>query len=326
MKILFQLSGEHPELPRAELFAVLQAEDLKSKIIYENRESRILVLNLHTENVDFLERLAMTNKVAISVEISDNLNELATKLSERILRSKSIAVRSNSHTLEERLGEEFYNLDFKINLENPDVRILCFKEFKEDKEYMAGIEVPLKKNFDERKPQFRPFFHPTSMHPKLARVLVNLSRVKKGDILLDPFCGTGGILIEAGLIGIKVKGSDIDDKMVNGCEKNLKFFNLQGEIKKADALKLDEEFKGVDSIVTDLPYARSSFVTEKNLEDFYRKFLSSTFNILRYNGHLVLVIPQEYSLDTEKFDLIEEFRIRVHRSLTRKILVMKKPS
>ena len=70
--------------------------------------------------------------------------------------------------------------------------------------------------FEERKVQHRPFFSPISLHPKLARVLVNISAIKRDETLLDPFCGTGGILIEAGLIGAKVIGSDIEEKMIEG--------------------------------------------------------------------------------------------------------------
>ncbi len=44
------------------------------------------------------------------------------------------------------------------------------------------------------------------MSPKLARCMVNLTGVKENDLVLDPFCGTGGILIEAGIMGARVIG------------------------------------------------------------------------------------------------------------------------
>jgi tRNA (guanine10-N2)-dimethyltransferase len=140
---------------------------------------------------------------------------------------------------------------------------------------------------------------------------------------LDPFCGTGGILIEAGLMGLKIKGSDIDQRMVEGCRKNLESLNLKGEIKRGDALK--QGSMRVDAIVTDPPYARSSYVTDKNLGGLYNEFLSTAFNNLRHGGYLVLMVPKRYPLDTGRFSLIEEFDFRVHKSLTRKIFVMKKP-
>mgnify|MGYP002171746373 CR=1 FL=1 len=61
---------------------------------------------------------------------------------------------------------------------------------------------------------------------------------------MDPFCGTGGILIEAGLIGCKVAGSDVNWKMKNGSAINLDYCGNQVTIEapfvnwtKADVVK-----------------------------------------------------------------------------------------
>src|SRR5438046_10683807 len=43
----------------------------------------------------------------------------------------------------------------------------------------------------------RPFSLPISLHPKFARALLNLSRVPMAGFVRDPFCGTGGLLLEA---------------------------------------------------------------------------------------------------------------------------------
>ncbi|MGC8609676.1 MAG: TIGR01177 family methyltransferase, partial [Thermoplasmata archaeon] len=58
--------------------------------------------------------------------------------------------------------------------------------------------------FESRKAPLRPYFSPVSMHPKYARFLVNSAHVREGETILDPFCGTGGVLIEAAMIGIKI--------------------------------------------------------------------------------------------------------------------------
>jgi len=49
--------------------------------------------------------------------------------------------------------------------------------------------------------------------------MVNLSGARRE--VLDPFCGTGGVLIEAGLIGLEVYGFDIQQSMVEGCKEIL---------------------------------------------------------------------------------------------------------
>ena len=58
------------------------------------------------------------------------------------------------------------------------------------------------------------------MMPRMARTLVNIAGYNRGDIMLDPFCGTGGILIEAHLLGARVIGSDFDPLMVLGSRQN----------------------------------------------------------------------------------------------------------
>jgi tRNA (guanine10-N2)-dimethyltransferase len=57
--------------------------------------------------------------------------------------------------------------------------------------------------------------------PKLAQIMVNLAPAKPGGRVLDPFCGTGVILQEAGLMGHAVYGTDLSEKMIRYSHENL---------------------------------------------------------------------------------------------------------
>lgn len=57
--------------------------------------------------------------------------------------------------------------------------------------------------------------------PKLAQVIVNLANPAPDGILLDPFCGTGVILQEAALMGSRVIGTDLDERMVRYTRDNI---------------------------------------------------------------------------------------------------------
>lgn len=320
MELLFNLSGEHPELPKAEIFAVLEGEGIPYRICSENKENRILILDVDTQNPSFIERLAMTKKAGEFIGISKNLNELAQKLYERMSEG-TFSVESESQTTRERLGEEIWKLGFTVDLLNPNSRILCFKD--NQKGYSIAIETPVERDFSDRKPQNRPYFHPTSINPKIARVLVNLARVKRDNAVLDPFCGTGGILIEAGLMGIQFFGSDIDEKMVDGCVRNLEHYGLKGEITKGNAMELTPEGK-FDAIVTDPPYGRSSFMTERNTKKFYEDFLFSASKILDSGKYLVMILPDSSELKVNGFEIKEKYSFYVHKSLTRKIFVLRR--
>jgi tRNA (guanine10-N2)-dimethyltransferase len=59
--------------------------------------------------------------------------------------------------------------------------------------------------------------------PKLARIMVNLTKTSYKDTIWDPFCGSGAILLEALLLGRNALGSDIDKEAVANSEKNLQW-------------------------------------------------------------------------------------------------------
>ena len=61
--------------------------------------------------------------------------------------------------------------------------------------------------------------------PKLAQTMINLARgacqLTRPTNLLDPFCGTGVILQEAGLMGLTTYGSDNNPRMIDYTQTNL---------------------------------------------------------------------------------------------------------
>jgi tRNA (guanine10-N2)-dimethyltransferase len=83
--------------------------------------------------------------------------------------------------------------------------------------------------------------------PKLAQTIINLgasSLEPTKQLLLDPFCGTGVVLQEAGLMGFDVYGTDINPRMVEYTIGNLHWlrekFDVAGEyvrIELGDATK-----------------------------------------------------------------------------------------
>ncbi len=67
--------------------------------------------------------------------------------------------------------------------------------------------------------------------PKLARVLVNLAGADTGRHLLDPFCGSGTIPMEAALMGYRrITGSDNDPQQVKDTEGNMRWLADRGLI------------------------------------------------------------------------------------------------
>lgn len=61
--------------------------------------------------------------------------------------------------------------------------------------------------------------------PKLAQIMLNLAGVTSRSVVLDPFCGTGVVLMEAALKRAKIMGSDARPEMVSATKDNLKWLS-----------------------------------------------------------------------------------------------------
>ena len=57
--------------------------------------------------------------------------------------------------------------------------------------------------------------------PKLAQIMINLAKPQPGATILDPFCGTGVVLMEAALQGFDIEGSDLEQRMIDYTAANL---------------------------------------------------------------------------------------------------------
>ncbi|MFN4133307.1 MAG: methyltransferase domain-containing protein, partial [Candidatus Hadarchaeales archaeon] len=217
-------------------------------------------------------------------------------------------------------------VDFRISLENPDIKILCILTGEKCAIGVVDAEVD-RKQFKKRHPTARPVFHPSTLPPALARCMVNLARTPRKGSLLDPFCGVGGILIEAGLIGARPIGIDIQREMVEGAKANLaacgiKDFQLMvGDARNLPALE-------VDAIATDPPYGRQATTGGAKPTELYRDSLPSIAGVLKRKGYLCMTSPAELALEEmaeeASLRLIEKHEQRVHRSLTRAIYVFRR--
>jgi tRNA (guanine10-N2)-dimethyltransferase len=176
--------------------------------------------------------------------------------------------------------------------------------------------------------QNRPFFSPISLHPKIARALVNLSCVKKSEILLDPFCGTGGILLEAGLIGARVIGSDIEEKMIQGSKETLDFFKIRGfSMFHSDIGDIKNHVRKVDAIATDLPYGKSTTTRGEDMNNLYNRTFEAFSNVLKQKGRAVVGMSDKNWIEkaSKYLNLLEVHEMRAHRSLTRFFAVFEQP-
>jgi len=342
-KLFFLLSGEHPTLPFSEVKAILEAEGFKHKIT--GKLKQIMRLDVNVECVKSIVcRAAMTRVCsreiaycnATAQEIFEKVRSLP--LTDFIEKSETFAVRVrrigesapklNRTKLEQKLGAVVLSKakGARVHLANPDK---TFFGVLTDNKFLFGLKIAEiePKPFMERRPRKRPFFHPSAMPPKLARCMVNLARPKLGELVLDPFCGTASMLIEAGLLGCKVVGFDAQKRMVRGSLRNLAYYGVQPNgLGVADAQHLP--ITKVDCIVTDPPYGRSATTMGRETAQIVKDFLSRVEGHIPRKRHICIASPKSIQIGRlgEKLGLkhVESHFVYVHRSLTREIAVLER--
>lgn len=111
----------------------------------------------------------------------------------------------------------------------------------------------------------RRYIGPTSMDAELAFVMANMAGVGKGDLVLDPFCGTGGIMVACKAMGAHVVGGDINILALRGkghgtdVAANFEQYGLGGPLGllRADVLNSpirEGKLGWFDAVVCDPPY------------------------------------------------------------------------
>jgi tRNA (guanine10-N2)-dimethyltransferase len=338
---MFLLSGEHPTLPAAEVIATMKAEHRAFKVLEQLEQT--LVVETKADPKILASRLAMCRKICSHLCTSEATKEeileavASTDLLDLLPHPKSFAVkvkrvkRSTPHLDTMELAKELARMiaeeiDFKVDLQRPDIELLCALSGGKCSVGITKTEID-RSAFRERRPSKRPAFHPSTLPPTLARVLVNLARTPRGGTFLDPFCGVGGILLEAGLIGARVTGIDIEPEMVEGTRKNLEAYGIRDfQLMVGDARKLPA--LSVDAIATDPPYGRQATTGGFELEKLYRETLPSVTDALKRKGYLCITSPLELELEEMAggagLRIVERHEQRVHKSLTRKIYVFRK--
>ncbi len=93
-------------------------------------------------------------------------------------------------------------------------------------------------------------------HATHARSLINLTQVRAGEMLLDRFAGTCGILIESYLIGIQERGKEVQTRPVKGPLCNL--LCLDCSLLLGEAKRLPLQNPSIDAAVLDTPNSRSA--------------------------------------------------------------------
>ncbi|WP_432887073.1 TRM11 family SAM-dependent methyltransferase [Kribbella sp. CA-245084] len=126
---------------------------------------------------------------------------------------------------------------------------------------------------------------PWSTNPVVAEVIVRLAKIRPGQHVLDPFCGTGTILLAvrrrapaAHVIGTDHDPRALEIATANGCRRLAQA--------KAEALPLQD--RSIDRVVTNLPFGKQVGSHELN-RTLYPAVLRELGRVLTVDGRAVLL-------------------------------------
>ncbi len=326
MKLLLELSMECESLARAEALAAARA--LGGDARATDKDSGVLVMQTSADPVELASRLGLCHFVdewlgsGTPEELESIAREIDVEGPIRVRSTKVGEIRVDLADTSRKLGR-IIGEGRGVDLHEPrsDLRVV-FSGRAHVGRTISSID---RASFEKRKNRHMPFVYPASLHPKYARAMVNLTELPKGRRVLDPFCGTGAILAEASLVGLRPFGTDFSEKMIEGANLNLMHLGLRAVTQVCDVGEIGRIVGPVDGIATDPPYGRSTTTKGESIPDLYRRAFSAFAEVVSRGTRVTVAVP-----DTKLVDGIDSFRMTathalwVHRSLTRNFCVLER--
>ena len=309
----FVLSKDYLELATDEIIAIAKMYD---------RFSKIKIIS----NLVIVQSKTNVNKIARRATFVKTSGQILRKMSGLFLDEENVGVLKNAKSfvcrvinlssnqfnipeLESSMGDMISKFSHaKVELEDADITIyLIFT----DKENFFGFSKRIKEKSRPKKIKN----YPHELDWKLTRAMINLTGLKEGETVCDPFCGTGTTLLEAESMGIHAIGLDFDEKMCEIAKDNIKTNGYNSEIIKSEFQGLAKISDRFDGIVTDLPYGTSSKTSEKPQEILKKFFVS-----IPKKKRVAIMYKKEMDLNS-KLKGLKKYHIYRHKSLTRTILI-----
>lgn len=287
-------------------------------------------------------RLAYTNEIYELILQADSFEQILEKLPslDKDILGDSFAVRAVILSSQEQEGSDAKALAGTIGhvikkhtalpVKLKDPYTLFFYVQTDTGAFVTRHLWQNDKAFFERRAHLRPVLHPTSLHPRLARACVNALGPNITTVL-DPFCGTAGILIEAGLMNLRCVGYDLSDQMLAAATKNLEHYAISSHItleKKDAQLLFDDPLVTMAAtsdeqvgIVTDLPYGKGTKLFDKNRQELFSSFLDL---LLAKKIPAAIMLPHDHNISLQKYEqyIAHKETVYLHKSLSKEIIFL----
>ncbi len=308
MSSFFVVSKQYEELARDEIISISKSYDGTSKITVLPRlviVSSKVPWNIIANRATFARHAGM---IAGTFDDVSKIDGIMPRPETFVCRTINLSSKSIGSSLERQAGAILAKKwGSKVSLSNPKVTVYLI--ITDSKNYLGYAESHVTPIHPKKLVK-----HPHEIDMKLARCMVNLSGLKEGNTLCDPFCGTGTILLQAESMGISSIGIDFDKIMCKITKKNLAGNKFDSRVINSGFEEIKNIMGEIDGIVTDLPYgisSRSSVSPKKLLQDF--------ISVIPKRKKLVMVYKK--GLEVDQISKAKKYEIYRHKSLTRVIAV-----
>jgi 23S rRNA G2445 N2-methylase RlmL len=138
---------------------------------------------------------------------------------------------------------------------------------------------------------------PAGINPALAYILCMVAKVSSQDIVYDPFCGAGTILITAEKFfnAEKILGSDLSGNAVDWTIENAQIAGVPKKkvtIFRSNISQVKLQDESVDKVITNPPYGIRSKSHAENIK-IYESFLKKSYKFLKTGGSLVCITQEK---------------------------------
>ncbi|MBX2803838.1 MAG: N-6 DNA methylase [Myxococcales bacterium] len=155
----------------------------------------------------------------------------------------------------------------------------------------------------------------------LVRLLVARLRIQQGETVLDPTCGSGGLLVEAARAGGAVRGLELDPRLARLARTGLAVARVRGSVGQADFFAAEPE--PVDVVVANPPFSvpisdpevlsRYALGAGKASVSSDRLFVEAIEGWVRPGGRAGLVLPWSVVVNERYADVRERLEAGWHR-------------
>jgi tRNA (guanine10-N2)-dimethyltransferase len=315
----FLQRGELVELGNGELRSLVRTYQPKATI--NNVNDRVVLVSGELDIEKITSRAACTKLAGRLLQVSNKVTGF--ELNGIMKNYKTFAcdlVNLSKQPIDMHVLSELGNYVkqqapwLNVSLENPDVIVTLIKTETETVMGIVDRKKSVKWKGESRRK--RQYFHPVALESRLCRAMINLAMVREDNTILDPFCGTGSVMLEANSMKINSIGCDLSSKMCRGALTNLR--NSNSFLINCDALSLPLKMDNIDAIVTDLPYGRAASTLKRRPKELLNEFLDV---IVEMKGKRCCIMCRKG--DEEEFpNIVEQYDIYEHKNLTRKLMVL----